>query len=145
MLERMIRSPLTMILYVIVLVTLMLVKVYTDFLADYETYFYCAALLIVLGFYLLIFIHNQKHPSRKIRSASLLKEEDEGMKWITYQACRKVYIFYSFSIPIGLVIIVLFRDYIITPLIVLGGMSITQYIIYWLEERKFLKSGSGKF
>lgn len=100
--------------------------------------------LLIMGLYFgLLCIHNKRHPERKIKWITYipyeLREEDEGMQWVTYKATRKVYIFYYFAIPPSIVIVtfVTFIPYLEIWLLVSFG--VIQYFIYWYETRKVLK------
>lgn len=52
-----------------------------------------------------------RHPARKIPFFHYIpvefREEDEGLQWVTYRACRKTYIFLYSAVPAGLLAITL--------------------------------------
>ena len=49
-------------------------------------------------------IYNRKNPHDKIRLFGFIPSEfreiDEGQQWVTYKACRNVYIYYSIALPV---------------------------------------------
>lgn len=142
MIEKWIRSPLSMMLFIIMFGVMIWMRFYVS--EAYEDYAYIiqfVVLTVSASFFVLIFIHNRKNPSRKIAFAGWIpyefKEDDEGRQWITFQACRKVYIFYSISIPAAILILAIIDDF---PAILLFFiLAFCQYSIYWLEERKYYK------
>lgn len=97
------------------------------------------ALLIIIYFGLMIY-YNHKHPDRKIPIITHIpyefKEEDEGHQYITYRACRKVYIYYYFTIPLAIVFVSNFKDIEWIPVFVLTLLGLGQYFIYWSEIKK---------
>ena len=139
-LERLLRSPLVMIA---MLVYLGVVYVGVQEEWPYGKLFIPFFTLFIVYFGLML-IHNKKHPARKIKLLTYipyeLREEDEGMQWVTFKATRKVYIFYYFAIPIGIVLVTMFHDiipyFVIWLLVALG---VIQYLIYWMEMRKVFK------
>src|SRR5690625_3810870 len=64
----------------------------------------------------LVVIHNHRNPDKKIALITFipyeLREDDEGIQWYTFKATRKVYIFYSMVIPISILAITIFQDFI---------------------------------
>ncbi|MFP3728019.1 hypothetical protein U8V72_22780 [Priestia filamentosa] len=95
---------------------------------------------IVILWIILTYIYNYKNQEEKFNLFTLLptefREDDEGMKWITLRACKKVYIYYSFAIPLGIGLILYFSDWNITPFIVLIVLGLGQYLVYWMEIKK---------
>ncbi|MGM0845663.1 MAG: hypothetical protein ACQEUT_11850 [Bacillota bacterium] len=100
---------------------------------------------MVLGIPILIIIaiipiYNRRYPDDKIKPSVIpmeLREEDEGMQWLTFKATRKVYIFYAFAIPVGIALISYFNKVPYFSIILLAVMGIAQYLIYWVQMKKF--------
>ncbi|MGD6965652.1 hypothetical protein ACQCVP_04435 [Rossellomorea vietnamensis] len=100
---------------------------------------------MVLGIPILIIIavipfYNRRNPGDKIKPSVIpmeLREEDEGMQWLTFKATRKVYIFYAFAIPLGIALTAYFNHLPYFSIILLAVMGIVQYLIYWLQMKKF--------
>lgn len=102
------------------------------------------SLLILTAFSIvwisLILLNNQKNPQHKIKSWGVIppefREMDEGQQWVTYKACRSVYIYYSYALPlIAGLSFALFKIKFM-PLLLLGVLGIGQYIVYWMSIRK---------
>lgn len=89
---------------------------------------------------ILIKVYNYNNPYQKFNIFTLipteLREDDEGLRWITFHACRNVYIYYSLAIPTGMGIISYFNEVKFISLLVLVILGLGQYIIYWLEIKK---------
>ena len=66
-----------------------------------------------------------------------LREEDEGMQWLTFKATRKVYIFFAFAIPTGIALTAYLHHIPYVPIILLIGMGVVQYLIYWFQMKRF--------
>lgn len=98
-----------------------------------------------LGIPILIIIaiipfYNKMHPHDRVKPSVIpmeLREEDEGMQWITFKATRKVYIFYAFAIPLGIGLTAYFNHISYLPIILFAVMGVVQYLIYWTQMRKF--------
>lgn len=140
MIERFLRSPFTMCLC---LIGVGLVYVF-GVVREERGYLF---MLTVAGFALfaviyfgLIFYYNSKHPAKKIPIFTHIpyefKEEDEGHQYITYRACRKVYIYYYFALPIAIGLIIIFKDAEWMPVFLLVMLGLGQYLTYWSEIRK---------
>mgnify|MGYP000586769846 CR=1 FL=1 len=148
MLRDILRSPLTaMVILALTIGILWVHYLAPPILEAYHDKFKTGALLLLGLFLVLILIHNRRHPTDKLSLISWtpyeFKEEDEGMRWITLQACRKVYVFYYVAIPIGALLIMVFRSYSFVPLLVLFVMGAGQYWLYWWEVRKYLRQEEG--
>ncbi|MBM7648563.1 hypothetical protein JOC78_001509 [Bacillus ectoiniformans] len=94
-------------------------------------------LFLLMG---LIPIHNRKNPNDRIKPTLMpmeFKEEDEGLKWITFQATRKVYIFFASSMPFAIASVAYLHHIPYYPLLLLIGLGVIQYLIYWYEIRKY--------
>ncbi|WP_240377922.1 hypothetical protein [Bacillus piscicola] len=138
--ERFLRSPYTMSVFLIGLAliysTSSLMKQQNDlFIVISMAY----AIFVAFYFGLMVY-YNYKFPERKIRILTFipyeLKEEDEGHQYVTYRACRKVYIYYYFAIPAAIVVLVLFKEFELLPVIVLTALGIGQYFIFWSEVKQ---------
>lgn len=85
--------------------------------------------------------HNRKYPNDRIHIFGLIpaefREVDEGQQWITYKACRNVYINYSICLPLAAGFSILLPAYSSNASIVLGALGLGQYIGYGLTIRKF--------
>lgn len=137
MLEKFLRSPFTMML-IMIMIGVFFVGISEEWaLHVYFIPFY--AFLII--YFILLFIHNQKHPQRKIKFFTMtpyeLREDDEGLQHFTFKAMRKVYIFYYFAVPIGIVLMYWFQ-YIVPYFAIwlLVAFGVAQQFIYWLEIKK---------
>ncbi|PYF01767.1 hypothetical protein [Ureibacillus chungkukjangi] len=99
---------------------------------------------LVLGIPILVLllaipINNLKNPKDKVKPTLIpmeFKEEDEGLQWITYKATRKVYIFFASSLPFAIALTAYFNHIPYFPIILLTGMGIIQYILFWFEHKK---------
>ncbi|WP_026688965.1 hypothetical protein [Alteribacter aurantiacus] len=142
MLEKVIRSPLAIMISLFFAVTMLWSIYYGNLSNVVEQSVVLVFFLWTFIFLIMIIIHNKRSPERRISWKSWtpyeLKEEDEGQQWVTFQATRKVYIFFYFAIPLGLVLVAVFRHIEAMPLFVLFVLGVTQYGIYWYESRKYL-------
>jgi len=140
MIERFLRSPFTMCLFLIGVGLIYGFSVLTE----ERGYSFP---LIVIGFGLLTVIYfglmvyyNHQYPDRRIPIFTYipyeLKEEDEGHQYITYRACRKVYIYYYFAIPLSILLITVFKNIQWMPVFLLVSLGLGQYFTYWSEIRK---------
>jgi hypothetical protein len=104
----------------------------------------CAWIAIVLVFVwsILIKVHNHKNPEDRIKLAGYIpyefREMDEGQQWVTYKACRNVYIYYSLAIPVAAFICFGFSQNIFVPILSVGALGVGQYIVYWLTTFRLL-------
>ncbi|PEK30627.1 hypothetical protein COM05_22810 [Bacillus toyonensis] len=98
----------------------------------------CFGILVTVTFLWLILtrIYNLKNPHDKIRLFGFIPSEfreiDEGQQWVTYKACRNVYIYYSIALPVTAGICFLFSQHNFVPLLCIGLLGAGQYIVYWL-------------
>ncbi|MEC2078688.1 hypothetical protein, partial [Metabacillus fastidiosus] len=98
----------------------------------------CFGILVMFTFlwFILIKLYNRKNPNDKIKLLGFIPSEfreiDEGQQWVTYKACRNVYIYYSFALPVTAGICFLFSHNVLVPLMCIGLLGIGQYIVYWL-------------
>jgi hypothetical protein len=100
---------------------------------------------MVLGIPILIIIavipfYNRRNPQNRVKPSVIpmeLREEDEGMQWITFKATRKVYIFYAFAIPFGIALTAFLNHIPYFPIILLIVMGVSQYLIYWFQLNKY--------
>ena len=106
----------------------------------------CFGILIffTFGWSLFINLYNRRNPKNKIKSMSIVppefREMDEGQQWVTFKACRNVYIYYTFAIPVTVLICFIFSQNNLVPLLSIGVLGIGQYIVYWLTTVYVLKS-----
>jgi hypothetical protein len=94
----------------------------------------------------LVIYNNKKFPHKQIDLHSYapheFREDDEGLQWVTFKACRKVYLFYYFAIPVGISLVAVYYNSI--PLFgvwVLVLFGVIQNFIYWFEIRKVMSKG----
>ncbi|OTW88218.1 hypothetical protein BK702_11750 [Bacillus thuringiensis serovar cameroun] len=98
----------------------------------------CFGILVTVTFLWLILtrIYNRKNPHDRIRLFGFIPSEfreiDEGQQWVTYKACRNVYIYYSIALPVTAGICFLFSQHNFVPLLCIGLLGAGQYIVYWL-------------
>lgn len=142
MFEKIIRSPLSMMFFVLLFGVLIYSRFYSpEFLAPYTDWITITSLIIIAIYFAIITHHNRKNPDRKISFFGWIpyemKEEDEGKQWVTFQACRKVYIFYSFALPASILVLVLIDSFPGLPVLILLFLAVCQYGIFWWEERKY--------
>lgn len=98
---------------------------------------------MVLGVPILILmawipIYNKRHPENRIKPSVIpmeMREEDEGMQWLTFKATRKVYIFFAFAIPIGITLTAYLHHIPYLPIVLLSVMGVLQYLIYWFQMK----------
>lgn len=92
--------------------------------------------------FILTKLYNRKNPDDKIKLFGFIPSEfreiDEGQQWVTYKACRNVYIYYSFALPVTAGICFLFSYNILAPLMCIGVLGVGQYIVYWLTTIRVL-------
>lgn len=138
------RSPLWSVLSILTITLLMAIKLETP---DLPSWFYRIAygalivcLLFLLFWVVAMLILNRKHPTQKVRWFGLypveFREEDEGMRWFTYRACRRVYMFFYISLPLVLLLLFLFPESRSLPILLVASLAISQYFIYWSVIRK---------
>jgi hypothetical protein len=102
------------------------------------------SLLILTAFSIiwvsLILFNNRKHPENKIKYWGVIppefQEVDEGQQWVTYKACRSVYIYYSFALPLIVGLCFALSDIKFMPILLMGVLGIGQYFVYWISIRK---------
>jgi hypothetical protein len=100
---------------------------------------------MVLGIPILIMIamiplYNKRNPVDPIKPRIIpmeMREEDEGMQWLTFKATRKVYIFFALSIPVAIALTAYFNHIPYLPIILFIVMGITQYMIYWFQMKRY--------
>ncbi|MEI4828406.1 hypothetical protein ACFQZ1_24785 [Bacillus sp. CGMCC 1.60114] len=104
----------------------------------------CFGILVMFTFlwFILTKLYNRKNPDDKIKVFGFIPSEfreiDEGQQWVTYKACRNVYIYYSFALPVTAGICFLFSHNILVPLMCIGVLGVGQYIVYWLTTIRVL-------
>lgn len=137
-LESILRSPFMSIIAILLIgswVTYQLIPG-TDHL---ENFLLTAAVIFALTWVTLTIWHNKRNPKKRISLTGFppeIREDDEGLRYLTMQAARKTYIFVYNAIPIALVVTIWIQT-IIVPVISLCLIGIVQQLIYWLELRKW--------
>jgi hypothetical protein len=94
-------------------------------------------ILIMMG---IIPFYNKRNPQDPIKPSVIpleLREEDEGMQWLTFKATRKVYIFFAFAVPIGIALTAYLNHIPYFAIILLIAMGVVQYLIYWFQMKRF--------
>jgi len=137
---RILRSPIIMMM-ILIMIGFVFVGLREDWALELYYYPFIALLLL---YFVLLFYHNRKNPKQRIKVFTIvpyeLREEDEGLQYITFQAMRKVYIFYAFALPTGIFLVAVFQPFIpyfsVGLLVIMGCM---QYLLYWFEIRKAFK------
>ncbi|WP_309119442.1 hypothetical protein [Paenibacillus sp.] len=88
----------------------------------------------------LIFLYNRRHPKHRVKALGFVpaefRETDEGHQWVTFKACRNVYIYYTLALPAAAGACFVFADYRLTALVGIGALGLGQYLVYWLTIRK---------
>lgn len=97
--------------------------------------FVVLALVIPVAWCILLIVHNKYYPKQKIKLLSFIPAEfsemDEGQQWMTYRACRNVYMYYSIALPLCFVIYVCTSSHsTLEPLYYLAGLGLGQYVVY---------------
>ncbi|MFD2212275.1 hypothetical protein [Metabacillus endolithicus] len=139
MLKRIFQSPIFNALLVLGLGIIMLGNHYSD---DVPNWLKVDPLVLGIPILILISaipINNMKNPKNKVKPSLIpmeFKEEDEGLQWITYKATRKVYIFFASFLPIAIALTAYLNHIPYFPVILLTGMAIVQYVLFWLEHKK---------
>lgn len=141
MLEKIVKSPISSALILISLGYLLLQQTAKEQLpVTIVQMGIWPALIFPLLWVVLLIIHNLRAPNKKAKANHFfppeLREEDEGHQWITYKACRKVYIFYYFALPGAILAITIIQSIPYFPLLVLVLLGVGQHLIYWSEIRK---------
>ncbi|WP_342510850.1 hypothetical protein MKY34_11995 [Sporosarcina sp. FSL K6-1522] len=87
--------------------------------------------------------HNKNHPDRKLAFFQLRPfeyiEDDEGWQFITRHASQKVYAFFSWALPTSLLLHLAFDMPQYGVVINILVLAIMQYLIYYLELRKYVQ------
>lgn len=141
---KLLRSPFWSVLSIVTVALLMITKLEKQDLPSWFTIATNGALivsvLIILFWLVSVLIHNRKQPTQKVSWHGFypveFREEDEGMRWLTYQACRRAYMFFYVSLPIALIVLFLFPESRSLPILLIASLAISQYIIYWSVIRK---------
>ncbi|HDX9591458.1 TPA: hypothetical protein ROX98_004563 [Bacillus pseudomycoides] len=142
MLERLLKSPLLHIITLAFIGFIYLQKEYPTLLPSFLDSFNVPILFsfFLIFWVILTFVFNSRYPNKKITFSQVipieLREEDEGHRWITYRACRKVYIYYYFALPICIFLSIRFSYLTHLSIFLFILLGIGQYIIYWTEIRK---------
>lgn len=140
MLEKILRSPI-MMMVLLIMIGIVFIGSLEGW--DFKLYYYPFIGFMVL-YFAVLFYHNRKNPEQKIKVFTMvpyeLREDDEGLQYMSFKAMRKVYIFYAFALPLGIFLVVALQNIIpyfaIWLLVVMGCV---QYLLYWFEMRKAFK------
>ena len=143
MFAKIVRSPLFPLFiwwYAIGVYYIVLFKPF-EILEEIKLLFVILVLLVPVFIILMQYLYNRRHPENRI---SLIRgfipwefnEVDEGQKWITYNGCRNVYIYYSIALPILIVLYAFLSNVSYAPLILIGLLGTGQYLVYWMTIRK---------
>ncbi|WP_141505107.1 hypothetical protein [Paenibacillus luteus] len=104
---------------------------------------YCALFVVPLGalWVMLVGIYNRRNPKDRINVWAVipfeLREVDEGQQWITFKACRNVYIYYSSCLPIAVGTVILLPPDAAYILITFGLFGLGQFLVYGLTLWKY--------
>ncbi|WP_374055775.1 hypothetical protein [Rossellomorea sp. FM04394] len=140
MLKKIFQSPLFNAVLIIGLGIIMLGDHYADHIPDWLVVDSMVLGIPILIMMAIIPIYNRRHPGNRIKPSVIpmeLREEDEGMQWLTFKATRKVYTFFAFAIPIGIALTAYLHHIPYFPIILLIGMGVVQYLIYWFQMKRF--------
>ncbi|WP_050184474.1 hypothetical protein [Domibacillus robiginosus] len=141
MLQKMLRSPFIPLLGYLLIIGFFLISLLVS--QNHQSLVWLS--LLTLTAFSLIWVsliswNNRKHPENKLNAWSLIppefREMDEGQQWITFKACRNVYIFYSFALPLIAGLCFAFSDIKFMPLLLIGALGTGQYIVYWMTIKK---------
>lgn len=135
MIKQVLRSPLIVLSIFVLIIAFLLFSLMNTQVILAKL---CFGILVTVTFLWLILtrIYNRKNPHDKIRLFGFIPSEfreiDEGQQWVTYKACRNVYIYYSIALPVTAGICFLFSQHNFVPLLCIGLLGAGQYIVYWL-------------
>ncbi|KIL51331.1 hypothetical protein KP77_08430 [Jeotgalibacillus alimentarius] len=141
MLKKIFHSPVFNIVLVIGLGLIMLSEKYSSVMPAWykiDSMVLGIPILILLGS---IPIYNRINPQNKIKPQIIpmeLREEDEGMQWLTFKATRSVYVFFALIIPPAIALTAYFNHVIYLPVLILTAMGVIQYAIYWVHMRRHI-------
>jgi hypothetical protein len=142
MLQRFLRSPfIPMTMFVLLIAFVYVVQL--DLQADERwrgRFFFLLFIGVWLFWTVLIAIHNRKYPASRINYWGFIpcefRELDEGQQWVTFKACRNVYIYYTTALPVAAAVSSWFSQYRFSALFFIGALGLGQYIVYWLTIRR---------
>ncbi|HZG83722.1 hypothetical protein [Paenibacillus sp.] len=142
MLQRILRSPLVPMFYFLLMTGFLVLSLAgTESESPLIRYSFLLFALLALAWIALIFLHNRNQPRHPVKAWGLippeLREMDEGQQWITFKACRNVYIYYTVALPLAAGACFVLAGHRIAPLICIGVLGLGQYLVYWLTIRKF--------
>lgn len=152
MVSRILRSPLTSTtMFLAAMVGIYLIKTYWE-TGKFKRAVESGEPMTVLNIYallysavfvlwvLLVIIHNRKNPKERVNlwlGLSEIREVDEGQQWITFKACRNVYIYYSICLPLAAAAVMFIPSGYTYPLILFGLLGLGQYLVYGLTKWKY--------
>ncbi|WP_379129234.1 hypothetical protein [Paenibacillus sp. sgz500958] len=141
MLERLVRSPLFAI-FTMLWVTTSAILALTNI--DINKLWFTPGTVYFILWIVWIVLEGKferKNPAksniRKLWMPREFKELDEGQQWVTYKACRNVYIFFSVGIPFGIFACVCTIYSPFVPIVVLFLLGAGQLLTYWITTRKY--------
>ena len=145
MLTRIMRSPLlstTLFLGILGLFYLLKIMLSGE-LSSTMGRIYCAIFFVPLSalWVMLVSTYNRRNPKDRINVWAVipfeLREVDEGQQWITFKACRNVYIYYSYCLPIAAGTVILIPPNSVHTLIIFGLLGLGQFLVYGLTNWKY--------
>ncbi|MEK3734173.1 MULTISPECIES: hypothetical protein [Paenibacillus] len=142
--NKLLRSPFWSVLSMVIITLFMIIKIEAQRLPTWLYTLSYAALAVcfifILSWLVAVLIHNRRHPKQKVKWHLFypveFREEDEGMRWLTYMACRKVYIMFYVALPLILLVLFLFPEHRSLPVLLIGALAVSQYCMYWSVIRK---------
>ncbi|MFB3167391.1 hypothetical protein P5G62_009740 [Neobacillus sp. 179-C4.2 HS] len=141
MLQRFLRSPIGPMLIFVSMIGFFIISLLSNESSKLPVR-YSFLLFVAFAFIWLVLIqlHNRKNLKQQIKALGVIppefREMDEGQQWLTFKACRNVYIYYSFALPVIAGICFALGNYKLVPLLSIGILGLGQYIVYWLTIRE---------
>jgi len=90
---------------------------------------------------MLVRTYNRKNPKDRINVWALvpfeIREIDEGQQWISFKACRNVYIYYGCGLPLAAVTLLLIPSNAVSTFITFGLLGLGQFLVYGLTMWKY--------
>ncbi|WP_379129237.1 hypothetical protein [Paenibacillus sp. sgz500958] len=141
MLERILRSPLYTMITWCLLIIISIMYAADKLTIHVLPWILLLNLAIQMTWNLSRSIYNKNNPEHPIANNRWLpwhfNEQDEGKRWITHKACRNVYVFFSFALPVAFLLTLLFPLTRMLVVIVLGSLGLGQVLVYWLTINKY--------
>jgi len=104
---------------------------------------YCACFFVPLSvlWVMLVRTYNRRNPKDRINVWAVIpfevREVDEGQQWITFKACRNVYIYYNSCLPVAAGAVILIPPNAVYTLIIFGLLGLGQFLVYGLTMWKY--------